>query len=161
MKLEMNLLVWCAKFSQKWRNFKKPQNTDKKHCFLAVFEDYQILAHQTNIFIFSIKFLISRHPIVFWVHLNSGDIIFGEDWTLLCHFDTNIWNQKCPPLSWNYSEHHLLGFYNMHSQMMDEMSVKHSIISLHAKNFHALSFGNDSISCNLVNVSCYKLSLRS
>ena len=45
---------------------KKLKRTAKKHCFLAVFlrlfNSNQIKAHQTNIFIFSIIFLISRHP---------------------------------------------------------------------------------------------------
>ena len=80
----------ALKFSLKWRNFKKPKKTAKKHFILAVFwrlfNSDQIWAHQTNILIFSIKFLISRHPRDFCACLNSGDIFFGEVWSLLSQY---------------------------------------------------------------------------
>ena len=96
----MNLLVWCAKIQFEMNKLQKTSKNSQKHCFLVVFwrlfNSNQILAHQSNIFIFSIKFLISRHPRDEWVCLNNEDIIFGEVWSLLCHCETIrfIWKTK-------------------------------------------------------------------
>ena len=86
-----NLFIGLVR-SNSVRNEKTSKNLKKKaikHCFLTVFwrllNSNQIWGHQTNIFIYSIKFLIAGNPRDFWVRLNSGYIIFGKAWTLLCH----------------------------------------------------------------------------
>ena len=55
--------------------WKRAKKTLFSCSFLKLFNSNQIGA---DIFIFIIKFVISRHPRDFWVRLNSRDFIFGE-----------------------------------------------------------------------------------
>ena len=97
----------------------------KKHCFLTVFwrlfNFKQIWAHQNSNLIFSIEFLISRHPRDLWV---CGFIISGKDWTPLGHCDidhmSSVWSwtkspYKCLPRIWIFisSIYLFLGSFQM------------------------------------------------